>query len=82
MMAQNPGVAKEGGVKHYMECVGLYVVVKELVLVSLDWVLVSELAGKPSCFSIVIRKSVKSVNPHKFGMPGIIRMKRITRING
>jgi len=40
------------------------------------------LAGTPFCFTIVIRKSVKSVNPYKIGMPGIIRMKRITRING
>ncbi len=40
------------------------------------------LAGTPFFFTIVIRKSVKSVNPYKIGMPGIIRMKRITRING
>jgi len=36
----------------------------------------------PSYYTIVIRKSVKSVNPYKIGIPGIIRMKRITRING
>jgi len=31
------------------------------------------LAEKLSSFTIVIRKSVQSVNPYKIGMPGFIR---------